>query len=278
MGLFENVYMFFLLLMGIGIGVGFLLLGYGFKGFLLGAFVTVAFGMISFTFAVIVLIVFVNIALRPINKTVNKFLIPLAIICLVIDVFKYTSKTESDESNTRYGTHLVAEDDNITFYEEPVEEMNRDNNEVNEEIDTNENKVDDTQSVQADLDIIPVLGAINTTESAREQINYLISAYLEVYTTEQALQLVHYIHPSSPFYQEQVSYMESINKQGIDIQLIDFSIISMEQVAEHRYEVSVEEHYTIDNPEKGSKDVQQNSKYTIELIDGEFYITGLEIL
>ncbi|MGG2057219.1 hypothetical protein ABFY48_23165 [Lysinibacillus pakistanensis] len=275
MGLFENVYMFFLLLMGIGIGVGFLLIGYGFKGFLLGAFVTVAFGMISFTFAVIVLIVFVNIALRPINKTVNKFLIPLAIICLVIDVFKYTSKTENDESNTRYGTHLVAEDDNITFYEEPVEEMTRHNDDVNEDI--NENKVDETQSVQAGLDTVPVLGAINTTESARDQISYLISAYLEVYSTEQVLQLIHYIHPSSPFYQEQVSYMESINKQGIDIQLIDFSIISMEQVAEHRYEVSVEEHYTIDNPEKGSNDVQQNSKYTIELIDGEFYITGLEI-
>jgi len=177
---------------------------------------------------------------------------------------------KESETDATYGTHLVEEDDNITFYGEPVEEMKRHND--------NESKLDDTQSVQADLDTVPVLGAFNTTESAREQISYLISAYLEVYTTEQVLQLINYIHSSSPFYQEQVSYMESINKQGIDIQLIDYSIISMEQVVDHRYEVSLEEHYTIDNPEKGIKDVQQNSKYTIELIDGEFYITGLEIL
>jgi len=178
---------------------------------------------------------------------------------------------KESETDATYGTHLVEEDDNITFYEEPVEEMKRHNNDVNE------SKLDDTQSVQADLDTVPVLGAFNTTESARQQISYLISAYLEVYTTEQVLQLINYIHSSSPFYQEQVSYMESINKQGIDIQLIDYSVILMERVAENRYEVSVEEHYTIVNPEKGSNDVQQNSKYTIELIDGEFYITALVI-
>jgi len=181
---------------------------------------------------------------------------------------------KESETDATYGTHLVEEDDNITFYEEPVEEMKRHSDDVND----NESKLDDTQSVQADLDTVPVLGAFNTTESAREQISYLISAYLEVYTTEQVLQLINYIHSSSPFYQEQVSYMESINKQGIDIQLIDYSIISMEQVAENRYEVSVEEHYTIDNPERGFSDTEQSSKYTVELIDGEFYITGLEIL
>ncbi|WP_249663424.1 TcaA NTF2-like domain-containing protein, partial [Lysinibacillus fusiformis] len=75
-------------------------------------------------------------------------------------------------------------------------------------------------------------------------MSYLISAYLEVYKIEQVLQLINYIHSSSPFYQEQVSYMESINKQGIDIRLIDYSIFLMEQVADHRYEVSLEEHYT----------------------------------
>lgn len=181
---------------------------------------------------------------------------------------------KESETDAIYGTHLVEEDDNITFYEEPVEEMKRHNDDVND----NESKLDDTQSVQADLDTVPVLGAFNTTESAREQISYLISAYLEVYTTEQVLQLINYIHSSSPFYQKQVSYMESINKQGIDIQLIDYSIISMERVAKNRYEVSVEEHYTIVNPEKGSNNVQQNSQYTIDLIDGEFFITGIEIL
>lgn len=181
---------------------------------------------------------------------------------------------KESETDATYGTHLVEEDDNITFYEEPVEEMKRHNDDVND----NESKLDDTQSVQADLDTVPVLGAFNTTESAREQISYLISAYLEVYTTEQVLQLIHYIHPSSPFYQEQVSYMESINKQGIDIQLIDYFIISMEQITENRYGVKIEEQYAIDHPEKGDSEIQQTSKYTVELIDGEFYISGLEIL
>ncbi|WP_249662140.1 hypothetical protein, partial [Lysinibacillus fusiformis] len=65
---------------------------------------------------------------------------------------------KESETDTTYGTHLVEEDDNITFYEEPVEEMKRYNDDVND----NESKLDDTQSVQADLDTVPVLGAFNT--------------------------------------------------------------------------------------------------------------------
>ena len=49
----------------------------------------------------------------------------------------------------------------------------------------------------------------------------------------------------------------------------------MYSISKDKYQVTVEEYYTIDNPEKGFNDTI--SRFTVELIDGEFYITDLEL-
>ncbi|WP_102272126.1 TcaA NTF2-like domain-containing protein [Cytobacillus massiliigabonensis] len=137
----------------------------------------------------------------------------------------------------------------------------------------------DTQNEtsQADLDVVPVQGANNTAESARDQIGYLIMYYLQTYTDGDTASLGNYIYPSSAFYSEQENYMESLNSRGIVLDLIDYELISIEQIADKKYEVNADEYYTIDHPEKGLSDTKQTSKYTVELIDGEFYITGVEL-
>ncbi|MEE1131284.1 MAG: hypothetical protein UHX00_06665 [Caryophanon sp.] len=126
------------------------------------------------------------------------------------------------------------------------------------------------------LDEIPE-GAFNTVETARTQIGYTIAYYLDSYVQGDTSSLAYMIHPSTEFYQSQVNYLESLNNRGITMDLIDFSIVSMETLSKHKYKVTVDEIYLIDNPEKGSKEVQQTSYYTVELIDGEFYITSLTL-
>lgn len=126
------------------------------------------------------------------------------------------------------------------------------------------------------LDEIPE-GAFNTVETARTQIGYTIAYYLDSYVQGDTSSLAYMIHPSTEFYQSQVNYLESLNNRGITMDLIDFSIVSMEALSKNKYKVTVDEIYLIDNPEKGSKETQQTSYYTVELIDGEFYITDLTL-
>lgn len=46
----------------------------------------------------------------------------------------------------------------------------------------------------------------------------------------------------------------------------------MYSISKDKYQVTVEEYYTIDNPFNDTI-----SRFTVELIDGEFYITDLEL-
>lgn len=130
---------------------------------------------------------------------------------------------------------------------------------------------------QDDLDSIPVPGANNTTESARDQIGYVITYYLQAYVDGNTTSLGYYVYPSTAFYSEQERYMQSLKSKGIVLDLVDYNVASIEQLSDKKYEVNVAEYYTIDSPEQGFSDTEQNSKYPVELIDGEFYITGLEI-
>ncbi|MDM5251006.1 hypothetical protein [Lysinibacillus sp. G4S2] len=283
---FGQLYMYFLILMGVAIGIGFALVGYGFKGFLGGAFFTIGLGMISFTFAAILLVIFVNVALKSISGKANKFLIPLIVLGLVIDIFRYTGNTEDNKPNRDdkndyelVEKNQVEEDNTVSSNEENEVGSNTEPNEVIDPVkDTSlETKIIETQTTKADLDTVPVPGAINTVESARYQISYLIYSYLDAYTSGDIPSLEYYVHPSTPFYSEQLNYMNSLNAQGVVVELIDYTINSIEQIAVNKYQITVDEFYTIDKPQKGLSDATQTSLYTIELIDGEFYITALEI-
>lgn len=61
--------------------------------------------------------------------------------------------------------------------------------------------------------------------------------------------------------------MQSLKSKGIVLDVIDYNIAAIGQPSEKKYEVNVVEYYKIDNPEQGFSDTEQNSKYTVELID-----------
>ncbi|MEK4023677.1 MULTISPECIES: hypothetical protein [Sporosarcina] len=64
--------------------------------------------------------------------------------------------------------------------------------------------------------------------------------------------------------------MNSLNSR--DVELIDHSISSMEKLAPNKYKVTVNEQYSIYEPEKWYSESSQTSHYTVDLLDGSFYI------
>lgn len=81
---------------------------------------------------------------------------------------------------------------------------------------------------QSDVDSIPVPGANNTTESARDQIGYLITYYLQTYVKGDIASLGYYVYPSSAFYLEQERYMQSLKSKGNVLDLIDYNVAAIE--------------------------------------------------
>ncbi|MEV9640821.1 hypothetical protein ABZ756_08970 [Mammaliicoccus sciuri] len=66
--------------------------------------------------------------------------------------------------------------------------------------------------------------------------------------------------------------MNSLNSRDVDVELIDHSISSMEKLVPNKYKVTVNEQYSIYEPEKGYSESSQTSHYTVDLLDGSFYI------
>lgn len=124
------------------------------------------------------------------------------------------------------------------------------------------------------LDTVPVPGARNTVESTRDQISYTVYSYLEAYANGDTTSLADSVHSSSAFYSEQRSYMENLNSRGVNIDILNQSISSIQSIGTNKYKVTVQEQYGIDDPEKGYSEPTQTSYYTIELVDGFFYITA----
>ncbi|MEE1131207.1 MAG: hypothetical protein UHX00_06200 [Caryophanon sp.] len=127
------------------------------------------------------------------------------------------------------------------------------------------------------LDSVPFIGSNNTVESARQQIENLVYYYLQAYVQGDISSLEYYIYSESDFYSEQLQYMESLRNRNIMLDLIDYSVLNINQVSDEAFSVTVEEFYTIDNPSSGFKSTSQTSNYSVELIYGEFYITSLEL-
>lgn len=128
-----------------------------------------------------------------------------------------------------------------------------------------------------DVDTNSVDEASYIEETTSSQIIDLVGYFLQNYVEGDISNLEYFVHPLTNFYSEHKDYMESLKNRGINVELIDFSIKEIKQLSENKYVVKSEEYFTIDNPEKGYRETEQTSTYTIEWIDGEFYITGYSV-
>lgn len=109
------------------------------------------------------------------------------------------------------------------------------------------------------------------------EIQSTLDYYLAIYDNRNIDQLSEVVHPSSKFYNSQYTYMQSLDDRGIAVYLNDYSVQSIKYSTGNKYIALVNEDYTIDHPENGVKDLIQRSEYTLEVIDGIFYIVDMKI-
>lgn len=114
-------------------------------------------------------------------------------------------------------------------------------------------------------------------EDFEVEIQSTLDYYLAIYDNRNIDQLSEVVHPSSKFYNEQYAYMNSLDDRGIAVYLNDYSVQNIKYSTGNKYIALVNEDYTIDNPESGVKDLIQRSEYTLEVIDGIFYIVDMKI-
>lgn len=113
-------------------------------------------------------------------------------------------------------------------------------------------------------------------EVSFDRVDEFLWYYLKAYADGDIQSLDEYIATSSPFYASQKSYMEKLNNQGIELEFVDHDLIELEEIGQNKYKVIVDEYFTLYHPEDGTKDISQTPIYTMEVLDGDLYLTDLK--
>lgn len=125
---------------------------------------------------------------------------------------------------------------------------------------------------ESTLDESVVPKAKNTEDSARTQIDTAIKQYVTMYVEGDIEQLEEVVHPTAPFYEMQYITMEEANMEGVKMTLVDYKIKDIKAFDGQMYHVLVEESFKIKAPSAKEETKNQTMMYTMQLIDGDFYI------
>lgn len=118
--------------------------------------------------------------------------------------------------------------------------------------------------------------------SVQEEIDDLISSY--VFDFEYAVNegdsdyITDYISPTSDFYKQQVKFVQDMYEKDIYEELLNYEVMGTDKVNEDTYKVTVYEEFSIYNLDTGDETEKSfENVYTVERIDGEFFITDLKV-
>ena len=114
-------------------------------------------------------------------------------------------------------------------------------------------------------------------QEAELKIASLIGDYLTIYSYGYVNVLDTVISKDSVFFAQQTKYLQDLIDKDIQTEIGDFNIISLKETSIGSYTVTVDERYTIYKPNADPKEVKQKSIYTVNLINGNYYITGFKL-
>lgn len=119
-------------------------------------------------------------------------------------------------------------------------------------------------------------------EEDKLDVEYLVSGYVEdfeyaVYWGDEWY-LEGYLDPNSPIYQEKLDYITSSYEVDAWLELSDYQVKNIQHVKDAIFTVETVETYYIYNPENDFTGAEQtkNNTYTVERIDGEFFIVDIQ--
>lgn len=116
--------------------------------------------------------------------------------------------------------------------------------------------------------------------SIQEEIDDLISSY--VFDFEYAVNegdsdyITDYISPTSDFYDQQLEFVQDLYERDTAVELQHYEMVDRDKVNDDTYKATFYEEFNMynsgDETEKSFENV-----YTVERIDGEFFITDLKV-
>lgn len=112
---------------------------------------------------------------------------------------------------------------------------------------------------------------------AESEISSLIQDYLTIYSSGYLDALNTVISTDSAFYDQQTKYLQNLLNKNVQSEINDYKIVSITDNGGGSYVVTVDETYTINKPDASPKEVKQKSIYTVKLIGGQYFITGLKL-
>ncbi|WP_240376980.1 TcaA NTF2-like domain-containing protein [Bacillus piscicola] len=87
-----------------------------------------------------------------------------------------------------------------------------------------------------------------------------------------------FIDPASPLYDQQAAFIADMYAKNTKEELVNYTITEIKSAKESGYHVRVEEIFTIYSTETGTETKKQyNNVYHVKQIDGQFYITDLQV-
>lgn len=110
-----------------------------------------------------------------------------------------------------------------------------------------------------------------------QQIAALIDHYLAVYSAQNVAALPSVVHTSTAFYTEQTKYIQSLMNRGMQSSVTNYTITNIRTHTDDHFTVTVNEQYAISKPNEATKSVNQTSTYTVKRMDGNLYITALQL-
>ena len=105
----------------------------------------------------------------------------------------------------------------------------------------------------------------------------IIPSFLHVYENGDMESLSEYVYDKTPFYTSHLKVMKDNAKNGTTVELLLVTIDTVEILEENKFVVTTSEDYKVTKQGKNPTTPSQKTKYTVQFVNGQLYITDLDL-
>lgn len=105
----------------------------------------------------------------------------------------------------------------------------------------------------------------------------IIPSFLHVYVSGDTESLAKYVYDQSPFYTSHLNVMKKNEETGTTVELLLVTIDNIEILEENKFIVTTSEEFKVTTPAKKQTTPSQKTKYTVQFVQGQLYITDLNL-
>lgn len=203
----------------------------------------------------------------------------ISIVCVIILSISYYRITSSDE--VMQEPTKVSKMENVKQQEEKKESLKTEVEQAEKEPHVEEDKekkaVEEAgfeyEEFESNMDEQSIE---STEEDETAAIEQLMTSYVDVFENKNVEKLADLVHPTSEFYNSQYIYLESLLNEKIKVVVKSNQIKGIEAYENETYTVTVKEDYTLNHSSGSSERIKETNDYTVQFIDGKYYMIDMK--